>query len=153
MFAGAGVAAVFWQRDKGTAFYLGLIVRLPCSFISMLFTWKAWDTSSIPWGYWGRETHHADLGYAAGQAVVLLAAAMAAGNSQRQRWTAGALIIACLLSTALAKLPRWLGFCFSRRPFCHYHCLQGRNRLIDVEPLTSFWEASSSSEWLLFPLL
>jgi hypothetical protein len=102
MLAGAGVAAVFIKSAQGTAFHLGLISSLPILIHLCLFVWKAWDTSSIPWGYWGRETHHADLGYAAGQSVVLLAAAMVTGSSTCRRW-AVALIVACLLSTALAN--------------------------------------------------
>lgn len=102
MLVGAGVASVFFKRNQGSAFYVGLISSVPILIHLVLFTWKALETSSIPWGYWGRETHHADLGYAAGQAIVLLAAAMAAGSGTSRRWAA-ALIVACLLSTALAN--------------------------------------------------
>jgi hypothetical protein len=102
MLAGAGVAAVFWKKNRGSAFDLGLVTSVPILIHLSLFALKAWETSSIPWGYWGRETHHADLGYAAGQAVVLLAAAMAAGNKAIRPWAA-ALILAGLLSTAFAN--------------------------------------------------
>lgn len=109
MLAGAGVATVFCKKNKGSAFYLGLVSSVPILVHLCLFAWRAWETSSIPWGYWGRETHHADLGYAAGQAVVLLAAAMAAGNRVYRPWAA-ALIVACLLSTALAHSRAGLAF-------------------------------------------
>ena len=102
MLAGAGVAAVFYKKNRGSAFELGLISSMPILTHLSLFAWKAWETSSIPWGYWGRETHHADLGYAAGQAIVLLAAAMAAGSQAIRPWAA-ALILGSLLSTALAN--------------------------------------------------
>lgn len=102
MLAGAGVAAVFFKKSKGSAFYLGLISSVPILIHLGLFAWRAWNTSSIPWGYWGRETHHADLGYSAGQAVVLLAAAMVTGGVKSKSWAA-ALIAACLLSPALAN--------------------------------------------------
>jgi hypothetical protein len=102
MMAGAGVAFFLFKRPQGSAFYLGMISAVPILLHLCLFAWKAWGTSSIPWGYWGRESHHADLGYAAGQAVVLFAAAMAAGNGAYRRWAA-ALIVACLLSTAFAN--------------------------------------------------
>jgi hypothetical protein len=110
MLAGAGVAAVFYNKDKGAAFYLGLVSAVPILVHLSLFAWKTWETSSIPWGYWGRETHHADLGYAAGQSVVLLAAAIIAGHRKTMRPMAIVLIIACLLSTALAHSRAGLGF-------------------------------------------
>lgn len=101
MLVGAGVAAIFYKQNKGAAFYLGLVSAFSILVHLYLFGSRAWTTSLIPWGYWGRETHHADLGYAAGQAVVLLAAAIAAGNRVLRPW-AVALLLACLLSTALA---------------------------------------------------
>lgn len=110
MLAGAGVAAIFYSKDKGAAFYLGLVSAVPILVHLSLFAWKTWETSSIPWGYWGRETHHADLGYAAGQSVLLLAAAIVAGHRKTMRLLAMALIIACLLSTALAHSRAGLGF-------------------------------------------
>lgn len=110
MLVGAGVATIFYRQDKGAAFYLGLVSAFSILVHLALFGWKAWVTSSIPWGYWGRETHHADLGYAAGQAVVLLAAAIAAGN-RYLRPLAVALVAACLLSTALAHSRAGLAFC------------------------------------------
>jgi len=110
MLIGAGVAAIFCSKNKGSAFYLGLVSAVPILVHLSLFIWKAWATSSIPWGYWGRETHHADLGYAAGQSVVLLVAAIVAGNRILRPWSV-ALVVACLLSTALAHSRAGLAFC------------------------------------------
>lgn len=110
MLAGVGVASILSNKNRGLAFYLGLISSLPILVHLILFIVKAWTTSSIPWGYWGRETHHADLGYAAGQAVILLAAAIAAGPRVLRPWSA-ALIVACLLSTALANSRAGFAFC------------------------------------------
>lgn len=110
MLIGAGVAAIFCNKNKGSAFYLGLVSAVPILVHLSLFIWKAWATSSIPWGYWGRETHHADLGYAAGQSVVLLVAAIVAGNRNLRPWSV-ALVVACLLSTALAHSRAGLAFC------------------------------------------
>lgn len=109
MLVGAGVAAVFYNKNKGAAFYLGLVSAVPILVHLALFTWKIWTTSSVPWGYWGRETHHADIGYAAGQAVILLAAVIASGHKVL-RPLAAALIAACLLSTALAHSRAGLAF-------------------------------------------
>ncbi|MDO8249196.1 MAG: O-antigen ligase family protein [Rhodoferax sp.] len=110
MLVGAGVAAIFCRKDIGVTFYLGLASAFSILVHLYLFGLKAWVTSSIPWGYWGRETHHADLGYTAGQAVVLLAASTIAGN-RRLRPFAVALIFACFLSTALAQSRAGLAFC------------------------------------------
>ncbi|MDO8450043.1 MAG: O-antigen ligase family protein [Rhodoferax sp.] len=110
MLIGAGVAAIFCSKNKGSVFYLGLVSAVPILVHLSLFIWKTWATSSIPWGYWGRETHHADLGYAAGQAVVLLVAALVAGNRNLRPWSV-TLVAACLLSTALARSRAGLAFC------------------------------------------
>ncbi|WP_114969467.1 O-antigen ligase family protein [Rhodoferax ferrireducens] len=109
MLVGAGVATIFYSKDKGAVFYLGLASAFSILVHLCLFGLKAWTTSSIPWGYWGRETHHADLGYAAGQAIVLLAAATIAGH-RPLRPLAVALMFACLLSTALAHSRAGLAF-------------------------------------------
>lgn len=110
MLAGAGVATIFYRSGKGTAFYLGLVSVFSILVHLSLVGWKVWATSSIPWGYWGRETHHADLGYAAGQAVILLAAAISAGK-RTLRPLAVTLVFACLLSTAVAQSRAGLIFC------------------------------------------
>jgi uncharacterized membrane protein (UPF0136 family) len=109
MLVGAGVATVFYKRRCGSAFDLGLVSSVPILIHLCFFAWTAWETSSIPWGYWGRETHHADIGYAAGQSVVLLAAAVVAGNRACRPW-ASVLIIACLLSITLANSRAGLAF-------------------------------------------
>jgi hypothetical protein len=110
MLAGAGVATVFYRSGRGTAFYLGLVSVFTIVVHLSLVGWKTWATSSIPWGYWGRETHHADLGYAAGQAAILLAAAISAGK-RPLRPLAVTLVFACLLSTAVAQSRAGLVFC------------------------------------------
>lgn len=110
MVVGAGVGSLLYKKNYDSAFYLGLVSSIPILIHLFLFAWRTWETSSVPWGYWGRETHHADLGYAAGQAVVLLTAALAVGRPVYRPW-AGALIVACLVSTAFAFSRA--GFAFS----------------------------------------
>lgn len=110
MLVGAGVASIFYSKDRGAAFYVGLVSAFSILVHLSLFGWKAWATSSIPWGYWGREAHHADLGYAAGQAVILLTAAISAGK-RTMRPLAITLVLACFLSTALAHSRAGLVFC------------------------------------------
>jgi hypothetical protein len=102
MAVGIGVAVLLSNRVKGMVFYLGAFSAAPCLVHLFLFACKAWETGAIPWGYWGRETHHADLGYAAGQTVVLMTAAIIAAD-RKFRLPAIMLIIAALLSTALAR--------------------------------------------------
>lgn len=109
MAAGAGTALVLRNRRSGGAFQLGLISSVSILVYLGLAVWKAWETGSIPWGYWGRETHHADLGYTAGQAVVLLAAVLAAHGTERRGW-AIVLIAAALIGTAVARSRAGLAF-------------------------------------------
>lgn len=109
LLAGAGVAAVLHKKIGVTAFHLGLVSAFTIFVYLGFVIWKTLETSSIPWGYWGRETHHADLGYAAGQAIVLLAAAWVAGNRNVRPFALG-VISACLLSTALAHSRAGLAF-------------------------------------------
>lgn len=109
MLAGAGVAAVLANPRAPMSFYIGALSAVPILIHLILFAWKGWETASIPWGYWGRETHHADLGYAAGQMVVLMTATVVAGD-KKYRWWAIMLIIAALLSTALARSRAGMAF-------------------------------------------
>lgn len=81
---GAGVALIFSEdRQRGTVLQLGLITTFPILIHLGLVGWRIVETSAIPWNYWGRETHHADLGYAAGHAVVLLSVALLTGGMKR----------------------------------------------------------------------
>jgi len=109
MFAGAGVAAVLNRRFDGAVFWLGAISAVPVLVHLVLFASWAWQIGFIPWGYWGRETHHADLGYAAGHAVILLSAWLVAGKRENRSW-AVVLIGAALISTMVAQSRAGLAF-------------------------------------------
>lgn len=109
MIAGAGAASLLSRYRWGTSFHLGILSCITILVHLYLFSYKAWETSSIPWNYWGRETHHADLGYAAGQAVILLAASLLF-NKKASKFIAIFLILACLASTALARSRAGLAF-------------------------------------------
>lgn len=107
---GAAVAVVLSSdRQRGSAFQLGLITTIPLLVHLALVGWKVVETSAIPWNYWGRESHHADLGYAAGHAVVLLSASLLAGRNARPVW-AIALIAASILSVIIAHSRGGVGF-------------------------------------------
>lgn len=109
MLAGAGTALVLRKKNIGSAFYLGLVSSVTLLVFLSLAAWKALQTGQIPWGYWGRESHHADLGYAAGQAVVLLMTALIAGQRRYRLWAL--LLVACaLISPALAYSRAGLAF-------------------------------------------
>ena len=109
---GAGVAIVlFGGQQRGTALQLGLVTFFPILVHLSLVGWKFFETSAIPWRYWGRETHHADLGYAAGQAVVLLSAALLADRARRSVWVV-TLMGASFLSLIVARSRGGIVFAF-----------------------------------------
>jgi O-antigen ligase len=108
MLAGGGVALVFRSKSEDMPFYLGTISATSIIVYLVLAAWKTWQDGVIPWGYWGRESHHADLGYAAGQTVVVLTAVLVTTN--RRRWVSIALIIAAFLCTAVAFSRAGLAF-------------------------------------------
>lgn len=102
MIAGAGAATILRGRYTANVFTLGLISAVPLLVHLVLFSFRTIETGTIPWGYWGRETHHADLGYAAGHVVILMTvSALIAGGAQRI-WSF-CLIAVALLSTVFAQ--------------------------------------------------
>jgi O-antigen ligase len=109
MLAGAGAAVILRGRRTGDVFYIGLVSAAPLLVHLALFSYRAAETHAVPWGYWGRETHHADLGYAAGHVVVLMTACLLAGDGRYWRWAIG-LIAAALFSTVLAQSRAGLAF-------------------------------------------
>jgi O-antigen ligase len=109
MVAGAGVATRVASTRWGGSFYLGVLSCVTIVVYLGFIAVQAWHISSIPWGYWGRETHHADLGYAACQAVLLLMASVVA-SKKSYKYAAWVLIVACLFATALARSRAGLAF-------------------------------------------
>lgn len=100
---GAAVAYVLSEgQQRGTVFQLGLITTIPILIHLGLVGWRIIETSVIPWNYWGRESHHADLGYAAGHAVVMLSVALLTGGAKRPVWTV-ALIAGSIISVIVAQ--------------------------------------------------
>lgn len=109
MVAGAGVASRLASTRWGSSFYLGLVSCVTIVVYLGFVLVHAWQTSSIPWGYWGRETHHADLGYAACQGVLLLIASLVA-NKKSPKYAIWILVFACFLATAFARSRAGLAF-------------------------------------------
>lgn len=110
LLGGAGLALVLTGRGNfGTPFQLG-VVSMTSIVIHLGFVgWKVIETSAVPWNYWGRESHHADLGYTAGQGAVLLAVALIAGKGVKRPWAIG-LIAAALVSLIVAQSRAGLAF-------------------------------------------
>lgn len=104
MVAGGGAAVILSRRLPvgNVLLLLGAISAVPNLVHLAMFAWRAVEGGSLPWGYWGRETHHADLGYAAGHATIFLMAAFITGE-KRIRWLAVLLSLAAVLSTLAAN--------------------------------------------------
>ncbi len=99
MLAGAGVA-LYINKDR-QLFVFGGASAVPLVVHLSYFAVAVWSVGSVPWGYWGRETHHADLGYAAGHAILLLSVALVTGSPRVRLWSI-ALIFLSILSVLLA---------------------------------------------------
>ena len=129
MLAGAGLAALLSGGRWGSAFHLGLISAVPVLVHLAMVFWRSLETGAIAWGYWGRETHHADLGFAAGQAAVLLSAVIVTAG-KRLRLGAVVLLLAALLSTVLARSRAGLVFAVlgSLAVFFLAYFMQGRQQ-------------------------
>lgn len=107
---GAAAALVLYDEcQRVRVFQLGLITTVPILIHLGLVGWRFIETSTIPWNYWGRESHHADLGYAAGHAVVFLSVALLTSETKR-RFGSIALIVASILSVTVAQSRGGVGF-------------------------------------------
>jgi hypothetical protein len=102
MFAGAGAALIMRGKAFSSSFFLGVAGCTTIVVHLSLVAWRVAQEGAIPWNYWGRESHHADLGYAAGQSIVLLCASIVAG-SKSTRLVAIILVLSCLASTSIAQ--------------------------------------------------
>lgn len=107
MAVGAGTAAVLSGRVG--MFAVGLVSATPLFVHLVLVANKVADSGTIPWNYWGREVHHADLGFAAGHVVVLMSVVAIVGNT-KQRLAALAVIAFTLLSLVIAQSRAGLAF-------------------------------------------
>ncbi|TRZ67342.1 MAG: O-antigen ligase domain-containing protein [Comamonadaceae bacterium] len=108
MVCGAGAAQLLVPYRIGSALQLGFLSCITILIHLCILAVQSLETSTIAQG-WGRETHHADLGYASGQAVILLAASLVACKKS-PKFTLIFLILACLTSTALARSRAGLAF-------------------------------------------
>ncbi len=105
---GAGAAQLLAPYRIGSSLQLGFLSCITILIHLCILAFQSLQASTLVQG-WGRETHHADLGYAAGQAVILLAASLVACKKS-SKLIAIFLILACLSSTALARSRGGLAF-------------------------------------------
>lgn len=101
--AGAGAGLATRRQPQHLIFWLGVISCIPNLIHIVLFVQDVIQSGQVRLNFWGREAHHADLGYAAGQSVILLTVALLTDGKARVRWVAGALIVACISSTVIAS--------------------------------------------------
>lgn len=109
MIAGATMAWWLAKRQIGSIFTLSLAASTSILLYVLMFTWKATSTATLPWGYTGVEEHHGILGYAAGQATLLLAAVWISSRGW-QRKLAFSLLLLTILSMVLIKSRGGLAF-------------------------------------------
>ena len=102
MAVGGYLALRFSSTRLGRLRALAIASFTPLAVYLALFLWKAFDTHSLPLGYLGIEEHHGYLGYAASQACILLAA-VAVGDSRRDRLWATTLIVLALICMPLVR--------------------------------------------------
>lgn len=103
MVAGTGVALVLRREPVHLILGLGIVSCIPNLIHVFLFCQEFIRSGQIRLNFWGREAHHADLGYAAGQSVMLLTLGLFATKRALVRWAAGLLIATCLASTVIAS--------------------------------------------------
>lgn len=102
LLAGAGAAMVLARSRHDGLLILGVASAVPLLVFLVLFIQKGLAIGAIPWGYWGRETHHADLGYAAGQVAILMTSCWLAGQRRWRSWALAFVLIA-FSCTVLAR--------------------------------------------------
>ncbi|MBU3589019.1 hypothetical protein [Polynucleobacter sp. 80A-SIGWE] len=109
---GAGVGLLLGNKNSiktllflGVAFSTPLYIHLVLSFI------KGFEVGSIPWGYWGINEIHGDLGYTALQAsIFLFTYFLYQAKSKLAKLTTIGLLIICVCSPLLAASRGGTGF-------------------------------------------
>lgn len=101
---GAGLGLIYREKSSlKILLYLGIAFSTPLYLHLTLFAVKIIATKSLPWGYWGINEIHGDLGYTALQASMLLCTyfLFSSKKSFKIFW-AILLITPCILSPLLA---------------------------------------------------
>ena len=101
--AGAGIIASK-QKAERTLLYLGAAFTLPLFIHLSLSIAKGIEIGAVPWGYWGINEIHGDLGYTALQATVLLSAYfLIVAKTRSQKILSCILMLACIFSPLIAQ--------------------------------------------------
>ena len=101
--AGTGIIASK-QKSERTLLYLGTAFTLPLFIHLSLSAAKGIEIGAVPWGYWGINEIHGDLGYTALQAGVLLSTYfLGVAKTRSQKILSGILILACIISPVIAQ--------------------------------------------------
>jgi uncharacterized protein with PQ loop repeat len=102
---GAGIGLYFAKQKTshflvylGLAFLLVPLVHLVLSFL------KFFEAGAIPWGYWGINDHHADLGYKTLLASIFLSTYLFFETKKKLlTWACVLLLVACIASPLIAQ--------------------------------------------------
>jgi len=102
---GAGTGLVLYQKKlESLFFYFGLAFATPLLIHIGLSMIKGISVGAVPWGYWGLNVHHADLGYAGLQASIFLTLfILYQAKSTGVKVCAYGLLIVCIISTLIAQ--------------------------------------------------
>lgn len=101
--AGAGLI-VFKQKTDRALLYLGAAFTLPLLIHIGLSANRGIEIGAVPWGYWGINEIHGDLGYSALQAVVLLSTYfLCVEKKHSQQALCFILLLACIISPLIAQ--------------------------------------------------
>lgn len=111
---GAGVGLLTPKKDSVKALlFLGIAFSIPLYIHLALSLIKGVEIGSIPWGYWGINEIHGDLGYTALQAsIFLFTYFLYEPKSRLAKLTTIGLLIICICSPLLAASRGGTGFVF-----------------------------------------
>jgi hypothetical protein len=101
---GAGIGLIYREKSSlKILLYLGIAFSIPLYIHLILFVVKGIAIESIPWGYWGINEIHGDLGYTSLQASTLLFTyfLFSSKKSIQSYWVI-LLIVPCILSPLVA---------------------------------------------------
>jgi len=103
--AGAGAGLIISnQKSEKTLLYLGAAFTIPLFIHLTLSLTKGMEIGAVPWGYWGINKIHGDLGYTALQAAILLSAYFfGVAKTRSQKILSAIFMFACIVSPLIAQ--------------------------------------------------
>jgi hypothetical protein len=103
--AGAGAGLITSkQKSESILLFLGVAFTVPLLIHLSLSLMKGLEIGAIPWGYWGINEIHGDLGYTALQAAVLLMTYLLCLAKTRSQYALSlVLLFACITSPVIAQ--------------------------------------------------